>query len=186
MECLQVCLQVVHRSRGPSDACGYDSRRDTQWVFTRRRTTLAESVVSAATSLVWTSSAPHDEAAAMQPILHDKFSPGFDKLEEELRTFAGLVKTYHAIFGEAISDSITQAVIKSQMLAEIRTYLDLQTFARTSVLVSLMSSLSKMRTAATSSSSAEHGPVPMEARAKGRAEKCEDDLMVGGSFLEPN
>ena len=82
-----VCLQVVHRSRGTSDACGYGSRRDPQWVFPRRRTTLAESVVSAATSLVLTSSATHDEAwrllvrseqpvsgankiAVMQPILH--------------------------------------------------------------------------------------------------------------------
>ena len=87
---------------------------------------------------------------------------GFDKLEEELRTFEGLVKTYHAIFGEAISDSITQAVIKSQMPAEIRTHLDFQTFARTTDLVNLMSSLSKMRTAATSSSSAGHGPTPKE------------------------
>ena len=75
---------------------------------------------------------------------------GFDKLEEELRTFGGLVKTHHAIFGEAISDSITQAVIKSQMPAEIRTHLDFQTFARTTDLVNLMASLSKMRTAATS------------------------------------
>ena len=40
--------------------------------------------------------------AAMQSILQFKFSPSFDKLEEELRTFEGLVKTYHAIFGEAI------------------------------------------------------------------------------------
>ena len=70
------------------------------------------------------------------------------------------MKTYHAIFGEAISDSIRQAVIKSQMPAEIRT--QLQTFARTTDLVNLMSSLSKMRTAATSSSSAGHGPTPME------------------------
>ena len=72
------------------------------------------------------------------------------------------MKTYHAVFGEAISDSITQAAIKSQMLAEIRTHLGLQTFARTAELISLMSSLSKMRTAAASSSSAAHGPVPME------------------------
>ena len=76
--------------------------------------------------------------------------------------FEGLVKTYHAIFGEAISDSITQTVIKSQMPAEVRTHLELQTFARTTDLVNLMSSLSKMRTAATSSSSAGHGPTPME------------------------
>ena len=89
----------------------------------------------------------------------NKFSPGFVKLEEELRIF---LKTYHAIFGEAISDFITQAVIKSQMPAEIRNHLELQTFARTADLVSLMSSLSKMRTAATSSSSAGNGPVPME------------------------
>ena len=94
--------------------------------------------------------------AAMQSILQCKFSPGFDKLKEELRTVEGLVKTYHAVFGEAISDSITQAVIKSQMSAEIRTHLVLQTFART------MSILSKMRTSATSTSSAAHGPVPME------------------------
>ena len=67
----------------------------------------------------------------MQPIQQFKFSSGFDKLDEELRTYEGLVKTYLAIFGEAISDSITQAVIKSQMPAEIRTHLELQTFART-------------------------------------------------------
>ena len=42
--------------------------------------------------------------AAMQAILQYKFSPGFDRLEEELRTFEGLVKTYRAIFGEEISD----------------------------------------------------------------------------------
>ena len=100
--------------------------------------------------------------AATQSILQFKFSPGFDELEEELRTFEGPVKTYHAIFGEAVSDSITHAVIKSQMLAEIRTHLELQTFARTTDLVNLLSSLSKMRTAATSSSSAGHGPTPME------------------------
>ena len=89
--------------------------------------------------------------------LQYKCSPGFDKLE-----FEGLVKTNRAIFSEAISSSITQAVIKSQMPAEIRTHLELRTFARTADLVSLMSSLPKMRTAATSSSSAGHGPVPME------------------------
>ena len=64
--------------------------------------------------------------AAMQAILQYKFSPGFDRLEEELRTFEGLVKTYRAIFGEKISDSITQAIIKSQMPAEIRPHLELQ------------------------------------------------------------
>ena len=58
--------------------------------------------------------------AAMQSILKYKFSPGFDKLEEELRKFEGLLKMYHAVFGEGISDSITQAVIKSQMPADIR------------------------------------------------------------------
>ena len=122
--------------------------------------------------------------AAMQSILEYKFSLGFDRLEEELRTYEVLVKTYHAIFGEAISDSTTPAVIKSQMPAEIRTQLELQTPARTADLVSLMSSLSKMRTAATSSSSAGHCLVPMEigwvkgkgqgkgkARAKERAKK---------------
>ena len=83
--------------------------------------------------------------AAMQCILQFKFSPGFDKLEEELRTFEGLVKTYQAIFA--------QAVIKSQVPGDIRTHLGLQTFRRTADLVNLMSSLSKMRTAATSSSS---------------------------------
>ena len=36
-----------------------------------------------------------------------------------MRQFEGLVKTYHAVFGEGISDSIAQAVIKSQMHAEI-------------------------------------------------------------------
>ena len=100
--------------------------------------------------------------AAMHSILQFKFSPGFDKLEEELRTFGGLVKTYHAIFGEAISDSITQAVIKSQMPAEIRTHLELQTFARTAELINPTSSRSKMRTTTTSTSAAAHGPAPME------------------------
>ena len=57
--------------------------------------------------------------ADMQAILQYKFSPGFDKLEEELRTFEGLVQTYRALLGEEISDSITQAVIKSQMPIEI-------------------------------------------------------------------
>ena len=61
-----------------------------------------------------------NRTAAMQSILQYKFSPGFDNLEEELRTSKGLVKTYHAVFGEAISDSITQAVIKSKMPADRR------------------------------------------------------------------
>ena len=60
-----------------------------------------------------------------ESVLQFKFSPGFDKLKEELRTFEGLVKAYRAIFGEAICDSITQAVIKSQMPAEIRIHLEL-------------------------------------------------------------
>ena len=98
----------------------------------------------------------------MQAILQYKFSPGFDRLEEELRTFEGLVKTYRAIFGEEKSDSITQAIIKSQMPAEIRPHLELQTFARTAEIISLMSSLSKMRTASIGSSAASNGPVPME------------------------
>ena len=139
--------------------------------------------MTAGTSLVWTSSATHDERGVIKMDLRcvrnspcpertglrqcnlscsSSSLPGFDKLEEELRTFEGLVKTYHAIFGDAISDSITQAVIKSQMLAEIRTHPELQTFARTTDLVNLMSSLSKIRTAATSSSSTGHGPTPME------------------------
>ena len=100
--------------------------------------------------------------AAMQAILQYKFSPGFHRLEEELRTFEGLLKTYRAIFGEETSDSITQAIIKSQMPAEIRPHLELQTFARTAEITSLMSSLSKMRTASTGSSAASNGPVPME------------------------
>ena len=69
--------------------------------------------------------------APMQAILQFKLSPGFDKLEEELRAFEGLVQTYRALFGEEISDLITQAVIKSQMPAEIRARPELQTFART-------------------------------------------------------
>ena len=85
----------------------------------------------------------------------------FYKLEEELRTFEGVVKTYRAIFAEEIPDSITHAVIKSYMPAEIRP-LQLQTFTRTAELTSLMSSLSKMRTASTGSSAAAQGPVPME------------------------
>ena len=100
--------------------------------------------------------------AAMQAILQYKFSPGFDTLEEELRTVESLVKTYRAIFGEEMSDSITQAIIKSQMPAEIRPHLELQTFGRTAEITSLMSSLSKMRTASTGSSAASNGPVPME------------------------
>ena len=100
--------------------------------------------------------------AAMQAILQYKFSPGFDRLEEELRTFEGLVKTYRAIFGEEISDSITQAIVKSQMPTEIRPHLELQTFARTAEIISLMSSLSKMRTASTGSNAVSNGPVPME------------------------
>ena len=72
------------------------------------------------------------------------------------------METYHAVFGEATSDSITQAVIKSQMPAELRTHLELETFTRTKELVSLMSSLSKMRTATTSPNAAALGPVPME------------------------
>ena len=98
----------------------------------------------------------------MQAILQFKFSPGFGRLEEEVRTFEGPVKTYRAIFGEKISDSITQAIIKSQMPAEIRPPLELQTFARTAEITSLMSSLSKMRTGSTGSSAASNGPVPME------------------------
>ena len=79
------------------------------------------------------------------------------------------MKKYHATFGEAISDSITQAVIKSQIPAEIRTHLELQTFARTTDLVNLMSSLSKMRTTATSSSSAGHVWKSAGSRARVRA-----------------
>ena len=67
----------------------------------------------------------------MQAILRYKFSPGCDQLEEELRAFEGLVHTFRALFGEEISDSITRAVIKSQMPAEIRTHLGLQTFLGT-------------------------------------------------------
>ena len=100
--------------------------------------------------------------AAMQSILQYKFCPGFDKLEEELRKFDCLVKTYHAVFGEVISDSITQAVIRSQMLEEIRTHFELQAFTRTTELISLTSSLSKIRTATTSPKAAALGPVPME------------------------
>ena len=109
--------------------------------------------------------------AAMQSILQYKFSPGSHKLEEELRTFEGLVKTYHAVFGEAISDSITQAVIKSQMPAEIRTHLELQTFAGTAELISLMSSLSKMRTEVTRSSSAGYGKGKEKGKAKGKSKE---------------
>ena len=103
-----------------------------------------------------------NRTAALQAILQNKFSPGFDWLEEELRTFECLVKTYRAIFGEEISDSITQAIIKSQMPAELRPHLELQTFTRTAKITSLMSSLSKMRTASTGSSAASNGPVPIE------------------------
>ena len=97
--------------------------------------------------------------AVKQAILQFKFSPCFDNLEEELRAFEGLVQTYRALFGEEISDSITQAVIKSQMPAEIRANLELQPFARTAELTSLMSSLSKMRTATTGSHAVNTGPT---------------------------
>ena len=101
--------------------------------------------------------------AAVQSILQHKFSPGFDKLEEELRKFEGLVKTNHAVFGEGISESIAQAVIKSQMPAEITTHLELQTFTRTTELISLMSSLSEIRIASHQPErSAALGPVPMK------------------------
>ena len=103
-----------------------------------------------------------NRTAAMQAILQYKFSPCLDKLEEELRVFEGLVQTYRALFAEEISDSITQAVIKSQMPAEIRTHLELQTFTRTAELTSLISSLSKMRTATTVSNAGAIGPTPME------------------------
>ena len=63
---------------------------------------------------------------------------------------------------EEISDSITQAVIKSQMPAKIRTHLELQTFTRIAELTSLMSSLSKMRTATTGSNAGAIGPTPMK------------------------
>ena len=46
--------------------------------------------------------------AAMQSILQFKFSPNFDKLEEELRTFENPVKTYHR-FDHASSHQITDA-----------------------------------------------------------------------------
>ena len=88
--------------------------------------------------------------------------PHFDKLEEELRKFEGRVKTFDTDFGETIADSIAQAVIKSQMLAEVKTHLELQTFTRTTELISFMSSLSKMRTASTNPNAAALGPVPME------------------------
>ena len=65
MERFQVCLQVIYRRRGTSDAGGYDPCRDTGRAdrnqLSRGRTTLAESVVPAGTSLVWTSCATHDE-----------------------------------------------------------------------------------------------------------------------------
>ena len=97
----------------------------------------------------------------MQAILQYKFSPGFDKLEEELRAFEFLVHTYRALFGEEISDSITQALIMSQMPAEIRAHLELKT-TRTAKLTSLMSSLSKMRIASTGSSAGAINPTAME------------------------
>ena len=53
-----------------------------------------------------------NKIAVTQAILQFKFSLGFDKLEEELRAFESLVQTYRALFGEEISDSTTQAVIK--------------------------------------------------------------------------
>ena len=59
-----------------------------------------------------------DPAEAMTaPIMVDGLSEEdhrIDKLDAELRTFEGLVRTCRATFGEGISDSITQTVIKSQ------------------------------------------------------------------------
>ena len=157
MERFQVCLQVVRRR-------SWHLRYSLLCIVQRPRLTRSQSVdcpLKTNYSLgvcrsCWPKSCPGlrseqpvsgaNKIAAMQSILQYKFSPGFDKLEEELRKFEGLVKTYHAVFGEGISDSIAQAVIKSQMPAEIRTHLELQTFTRTTELISLMSSLSKTRT----------------------------------------
>ena len=101
---------------------------------------------------VWTSSATHDERGGSK----------WTGSVETAGTFrTARVRSEQDCGSEAISDSITQAVIKSQR-REVRTHLELQTFARTTDLVNLMSSLSKMRTAATSSSSAGRGPTPME------------------------
>ena len=149
----QVCHQVVHQSRRCHD--GPDHRRGLSAedkLFTRSLSFLLAQVLPRsplqlvgdqngleAWRLLVRSEQPVSEAnriAAMQSILQYNFSPGFDKLEEELRKFEGLVKTYHAVFSEGISDSITQAVNKSQMPAEIRTHLELQTFTRTSSSVS--------------------------------------------------
>ena len=174
MECLQVCLQGIRRSHRTTDthcdgSCGADDGSGTDQFTPRgRQEHCSESVVLVGASLVWTTSAAHDEhtwrflVRSEQAILQYKFSPGFDRLEEELRTFEGPVKTYRAIFGEEISDSITQAIIKSQTRSEIRPHLELRTFARTAEVTRIMSSLSKMRTASTGSSAASNGLVPME------------------------
>ena len=103
-----------------------------------------------------------NRSAATQSILQYEFSPGFDMLKAELRTFEGLVRTCRATFGEEIPDSITQTVIMSQMPAEIRPHPELQTFARTAELTRLMSSLSKTRMASAGASPAAHGLVPVE------------------------
>ena len=69
------------------------------------------------------------------------------------------MRTYRAIFGEEIPDSITQAVIKSQMPAEIRTSsgaANIRDNRRTH------KSHVKLWTASTGASAAAHGPVPME------------------------
>ena len=133
MERFQVCLQVIyrtHHSRGVCRSCWHKS-------------------------LVWTSSATHDERGG------SKWTGKRWRLL--VRTFrTARVRSEQDCGSETISDSITQAFIKSQMPAEVRTHLELQTFARTTDLVNLMSGLSKMRTAVTSSSSAGHGPTPME------------------------
>ena len=128
--------------------------------------------------------------APMQAILQFKLSPVFENLEEELRAFEGLVQTNRALFGEEISDLITQAVIKSQMPAEVRAHLELQTFARTAELTSLMSSLSKMRTATTGSQAVNTGPTPMQigwvknkskGKGKGKEKGKEKDKRKGKS-----
>ena len=110
-----------------------------------------------------------NKIAAMQSILQCKFSPGFDKLEELVQKYQHLVKTYHAVFSEGITVSIAQAVIKSQMPAEIRTHLELQTFTRTTELISLMSSLSKIRRTRTRTRARTRRKGKEKARAKERA-----------------
>ena len=189
MECLQVCLQSIRRSYRTSDthcdgSCGADDGSGTDQFTPRgRQEHCSESVVLVGSKscleaplqlmmnigqngleawrlLVRVTGA--NRIAAMQAILQYKFSPGFDRLEEELRTFEGLVKTYRAIFGEKISDSNhRQSSSRKCLLRSDLIWSCTRSREPPRSQVSCQD-LSKMRTASTGSSAVSNGPVPME------------------------